>query len=710
MALSNRFQALATNSDVESDTESPSVVSSDSVHSLHLQKSVCSDNRKFTIKEPNIEATLVVPKNSKANNSDTVNMPLKTHEKDTSNNDIRPVNPVMGNLDAMDSVTQVTQTDAVDLAPQMDTVDFAPIWCTDFEICKQQIGLRFGCVPLSPITTYSGPDISWQNIPSIIEAHRLVRASGKPNFLGTRIPVQNTLKPDRWRQYLVNYFDQQLPDLIEFGFPLSFDRNLNLTSTPHNHPSAIQFLDHVDKYIQEELAHQAIIGPFDEMPFKIHISPFMTRDKAGSNTRRTIVDLSWPKGASVNDGVLKDSYLGTDFQMHYPSVDSIIQQVIETGPAARIFKVDISRAFRHIRIDPGDIDLLGLIHRDQLYLDLSLPFGFRLGAFFFQKISDAIRYIMQQKGYPYLQNYLDDLIYIGLPSSVQQAYESLLHLLQELGLEISSKKLHPPDTKVVCLGILIDTIHRTMSIPAEKLQQIIQVCHEWSDKRICTKNQLQSLLGLLLYVSKCVKPARYFLNRMLQLLRDNFDKNRIKVTSEFIKDLTWFQTFLVSYNGVTFYDIRPLQHQIHLDACLTGLGGVFNNMVYSIPVPKGYMGYNIAHLEIINVVVALKIWGQCWANKRIKIHCDNKAVVDILTYGRARDALIATCARNIWLLTALYNISLLVVHIEGQKNSIADLLSRWDYSQDNCKTLHNFLPNPIWMNTHIDLMLLNHTL
>ena len=63
-------------------------------------------------------------------------------------------------------------------------------------------------------------------------------------------------------------------------------------------------------------------------------------------------------------------------------MDTIIQQVIETGPAARIFKVDISQAFRHIRIDPGDIDLLGLTHRDQL--DLSLPFGFLLGAFFFQ--------------------------------------------------------------------------------------------------------------------------------------------------------------------------------------------------------------------------------------------------------------------------------------------------------------------------------------
>ena len=81
----------------------------------------------------------------------------------------------------------------------------------------------------------------------------------------------------------------------------------------------------------------------------------MTREKAGSQTRRTIIDLCWPKGFSVNDGVQKDSYLGTDFEMHYPSVDTIIQEIISTGPAARIFKVDISRAFLHIRIDPGDI-------------------------------------------------------------------------------------------------------------------------------------------------------------------------------------------------------------------------------------------------------------------------------------------------------------------------------------------------------------------
>ena len=61
----------------------------------------------------------------------------------------------------------------------------------------------------------------------------------------------------------------------------------------------------------------------------------------------------------------------------------------------------------------------------------------------------------------------------------------------------------------MCLGILFDTMNRTRSIPPEKLQEIITLC-----------NNMQSLLGSLLYVSKCVKPVTFFLNHMLQVLRD----------------------------------------------------------------------------------------------------------------------------------------------------------------------------------------------
>ena len=186
-------------------------------------------------------------------------------------------------------------------------------------------------------------------------------------------------------------------------------------------------------------------------------------------------------------------------------------------------------------------------------------------------------------------NYIDGLIYCGLPSTVDQSYHFLLNLLQDLGLNISHKKLCPPDTKVICLGILFNTVDRTISIPPDKLSEIVQVCHEWSDRRVVNKNQLHSLLGLLLYISKCVKPARYFLNRMLQLSRDNFHNDHIVLTHEFFRDLVWFQTFLKSYNGITIYDIKPLNIRIYLEACLQGLGVVITILFLLFPFPRVLM-------------------------------------------------------------------------------------------------------------------------
>ena len=162
---------------------------------------------------------------------------------------------------------------------------------------------------------------------------------------------------------------------------------------------------------------------------------------------------------------------------------------------------------------------------------------------------------------------------------------------------------------------------------------------------------------------------------MLQLLPDNHNCRIINLNQQFHCDLNWFNIFLKSYNGVTFYYQPNIQHATHLDACLIGLGGFYDNMVYTIPIPQGYKGYNINHLEMLNIMVALKLWGTYWSNQCVQIFCDNLPVVEVIRTGKARDQILAACARNIWLLSAVYNIRLIVSHITGQDNNIADLLS-----------------------------------
>ena len=60
-----------------------------------------------------------------------------------------------------------------------------------------------------------------------------------------------------------------------------------------------------------------------------------------------------------------------------------------------------------------------------------------------------------------------------------------------------------------------------------------------------------------------------------------------------------------------------------------GGGGAFNSMVYTLSIPLSYGGFNINHLEMINIMVTRKICGPLWANKKLQIHCDNKPVVEL---------------------------------------------------------------------------------
>ena len=87
------------------------------------------------------------------------------------------------------------------------------------------------------------------------------------------------------------------------------------------------------------------------------------------------------------------------------------------------------------------------------------------------------------------------------------------------------------------------------------------MCSEWKWKKSCSKTQIQSLLGSLLYITKCVCPARFFLNIMLQALRDNTDLSRLALTQSFHQDLNWFLTFLTQYNGITYL----WYHRIYMD-------------------------------------------------------------------------------------------------------------------------------------------------
>ena len=218
-----------------------------------------------------------------------------------------------------------------------------------------------------------------------------------------------------------------------------------------------------------------------------------------------------------------------------------------------------------------------------MYVDTCVPFGTRHGSQIFQRLSEAIRYIMRQKDFV-MVDYIDDYVGMGVPSIAWVSYNALTELMGEQGLTIIEKKLVPPSTQVTCLGVLIDK--GTLSIPPEKLHDITQVVCHWLGKDVTSKRQLQSILGLLLYVHKCVKPAHIFLNRMLDLLRSLHGRKKIELTHGFKRDLRWFAKFLPAYNGI-YNDQQGLNPLT--DSCVRKF---FKRINIALELPSNYFTFH----------------------------------------------------------------------------------------------------------------------
>ena len=116
-----------------------------------------------------------------------------------------------------------------------------------------------------------------------------------------------------------------------------------------------------------------------------------------------------------------------------------------------------------------------------------------------------------------VHNYIDDIIGVDAKNDAQLTFDTLKALFRYLGIPINPDKLEPPSQQLICMGIMVDVEKGQISIPEDKLLEIKDICNQWASKTFATRRQLQSLLGRLLYIHKCVVPARLFVNRMRQV-------------------------------------------------------------------------------------------------------------------------------------------------------------------------------------------------
>ena len=324
------------------------------------------------------------------------------------------------------------------------------------------------------------------------------------------------------------------------GFRVGFDyHNATLHKRGANHPSVFTNEKVVDNRIADEVMAGRLHGPLPpHLKPLAHISPMGLVPKPHQvNKFRLIMDLSHPNGGSVNDGISPSLC-----SLRYSSVDEAVDIIRHLGRDTQLVKLDIKDAYRLIPVHPDDYHLLGISWRGETYIDRALPFDLRSAPKIFSAVAVLVAWVLHQHGIKHQLHYLDDFLFLEAPNSKEtaQILPLILEIFRVLGIPIAAHKTEGPASILVFLGILIDTHRFELRLPAEKLAHLQSVLRQWTEKKSCTRRDLETLLGHLSHAATVVKQGRTFLRQLFPLLSlDRASHHLIRLNAGARADLRW---------------------------------------------------------------------------------------------------------------------------------------------------------------------------
>jgi len=341
------------------------------------------------------------------------------------------------------------------------------------------------------------------------------------------LQVAMLLVADIWEAALCHHPDWAYAEWLvrgfREGFRIGFQRGTDLRSAKRNMPSTRLHPDVITRYITEEVGKGRMIGPLlpSSEPL-LHVSRFGLIPKGhGTGKFRLITDLSFPHGASVNEGIDTDLV-----SLSYMSVDRVAEVVETLGKGSLLAKMDIEAAYRLVPVHPHDRVLLAVKWDDNIYVDACLPFGLRSAPKIFNAVADALCWCLQQAGIRFVYHYLDDYILVAPPNSKEcsEAVATVEETCAKLGVPMAPGKKEGPTTALTFLGIFVDTVAGELKLPEDKQLRLQELLRAWGEKRVCRRRELESLIGLLNHACKVVRPGCSFLRRLIDTLHQTGDR------------------------------------------------------------------------------------------------------------------------------------------------------------------------------------------
>ena len=307
----------------------------------------------------------------------------------------------------------------------------------------------------------------------------------------------------------------------------------------------------------------------------------------------------------------------------------------------------------------------------------------------FEALSTALEWVAVNKlGIDKIVHILDDFLVVGPTQDITNLFlNTFITACKSVGIPISEEKTFKARQKLEFKGIELDSVNSTAKLPKDKINNCIHHINYVKSKSKVTLQELQKLIGHLNFACLVVVPGRTFLRRIINLtigLQKPFHHRRI--TNDAKADLQAWEIFLSSFNGRAFFlDEKWITSEcLHLytDAAGSlGFGGLCGKKWFLGSWPQTWKKLNITVLELFPIVVAARIWGSMWQNKRIIFFSDNMAVVHVLNSSTSKEREVMILLRKLVLVTMNYNFQFQARHLPGHVNTLADSLSRMQVAE-----------------------------
>ena len=489
---------------------------------------------------------------------------------------------------------------------------------------------------------------------------------------------------------------QFLVDGFSNGFSLNYHGKRDIIQTAPNLKFRVGNPTILWNKLMEEVKVGRVAGPYIQPPFKNYIqSPIGLVPKDGGRKTRLIFHLSYPRntGKSVNENTPEKFCT-----VKYMDFDAAVRLCLAEGKGCKAAKTDLTAAFRQLGLKPSEWMLLVMKavspvdHKTYYFVDKCLPFGHTISCALFQKVSNALGHLIRNKSKKPNVNYLDDFFFVCMVRALcNQQVQDFIDICKQVGMPISLDKTFWGTTKLVFLGLLIDTVAQVVCIPIEKVEKIGQMLTQLLERKSkkLTLLELQQVCGHLNFICKCVIPGRAFTRRLYRATsKAKLSHHRIRINGNIRADLEMWLKF-VQHPSIFCRPFLDFNDTVTADEILMysdasrnfklGAGGYCGGSWFVLKWDEYFMDRNnpsIAYLELYAVTICIVNWIHRFSNRRVILFCDNMSVVYMLNKNTSSCPKCLVLIRLIVLQSMIFNVRVFAKHVTSKQNLISDLLSR----------------------------------